>query len=213
MQVSEETQQQFEQEEQAYWQQRDELIQKYAGKWVAIVGRQVVAVGEQMSKVAAEAWKKTGSGLMYVNLVGEENVVLRVRQITSGAYDRSYTPPMPMITASVSNLRLNESTEVTFVIDTGADLTVLRNDVADKTGLWHDLAGRLSVGGIGGAPKMRQLYNALVHVGEHPVFVTVDCRDDVDEDILGRDVINEFSMTVCAKREQVDFEWVDVDEV
>ena len=79
MQVSEETQQQFEQEEQAYWQQRDELIKQYAGKWVAIVGRQVVAVGEQMSKVAAEAWKKTGSGLMYVNLVGEENVVLRVR--------------------------------------------------------------------------------------------------------------------------------------
>jgi hypothetical protein len=41
----------------------------------------VVAVGDQMNKVAAEALRKTGSGLMYVNLVGGEETVLRVRQI------------------------------------------------------------------------------------------------------------------------------------
>jgi hypothetical protein len=48
-----ETQQRFEQEEQSYWRQRDELMKQYAGKWVAIVGGQVAAVGEQMNKVAA----------------------------------------------------------------------------------------------------------------------------------------------------------------
>jgi hypothetical protein len=47
------------------------------------VGGQVAAVGEQMNKVAAEALRKTGSGLMYVNLVGGEDVVFRIRAVTS----------------------------------------------------------------------------------------------------------------------------------
>jgi predicted aspartyl protease len=204
-----ETQQRFEQEEQSYWRQRDELLRQYAGKWVAIVGGQVAAVGEQMNKVAAEAWRKTGSGLMYVNLVGGEDVALRVRQVVSGHYDRTYAPPMPMVTAAVGDLHMSASAEVTFVVDTGADLTVLRSEVADQVELWGDIAGRHPVGGVGGAPEMRQLYNALVQVGGQSFLVTVDCRDDIGEDILGRDVINEFALTVCAKRDQVEFEWVE----
>ncbi|MDZ7289484.1 MAG: hypothetical protein ONB44_19160 [candidate division KSB1 bacterium] len=39
-----------------------------------------------------------------------------------------------------------------------------------------------------------------------------DCRDDFDENLLGRDVINEFEMTVWAKRDVVRFEWVS-DEI
>jgi hypothetical protein len=39
--------------------------------------------------------------------------------------------------------------------------------------------------------------------------VTTDCRDDIDEDILGRDAINEFALSVCAKRDQVLFETVE----
>jgi hypothetical protein len=35
-----ETRQRFEQEEQAYWQQREELLKQYEGKWVAIIGGQ-----------------------------------------------------------------------------------------------------------------------------------------------------------------------------
>ena len=68
----------------------------------------------------------------------------------------------------------------------------------------------IQVGGIDGAPEMRQLYNALVHVGEQVVLVTADCRDDIGEDVLGRDVINEFKLMVCAKRGQVEFEWIDL---
>ena len=97
MPTSAEAQERFEQEQQAYWQQRDELLQKYAGKWVALVGGQVVASGEQMNKVAAEAWRKTGSGLMYVNLVGGEDVVLRVRRAAQGRYDFAYAPPIPTL--------------------------------------------------------------------------------------------------------------------
>jgi hypothetical protein len=114
-----------------------------------------------------------------------------------------------MLSAPVSDARLSASVDVTFVVDTGADLTLLRNDVADQVDLWKDAAGRIRVAGIGGAPVMRQLYNAFVSVASQTVLVTADCRDDIDEDILGRDVINEFELTVCAKRDQVEFAWVD----
>jgi hypothetical protein len=84
-----ETQKRFEEEEAAYWRQRDELLKLYPGKWVTIVGGQVVAVGEQMNKVAAEASRKTGSGLMYVELVGLEELVLRVRRVEQGLSEKA----------------------------------------------------------------------------------------------------------------------------
>lgn len=212
MPTTEDAQRKFEQEEQAYWRQREELLQRYTGRWVAIVGGLVVAVGKQMNKVAAEAWRKTGSGLMYVNLVGEEDLVLRVRPITVGHYDRRYTPPAPIVTGSVNDLQMGLSAETDFVVDTGADLTLLRSELANQVDLWGNLAGRISVSGVGGLPETRQLYNALVQIGERVVFVTIDCREDINEDVLGRDVINEFALKVCAKREQVQFEWVEETE-
>jgi hypothetical protein len=207
--MSVEAKQRFEQEQEAYWQQREALLAQYAGKWVAVVGGQVVAVGEQMNKVAAEAWRKTGSGTMYINLVGGEDIVLRVRHTSSGHYDPSYAPPMPVVLGTVSDVRATVSTDAIFVVDTGADLTLLQADVADDVDLWNDIAGQLLVGGIGSTPEKRQLYNAVVQLAGQPVLVTADCRDDIGENILGRDGINEFSLTVCAKRDQVDFKWVD----
>jgi hypothetical protein len=65
------------------------------------------------------------------------------------------------------------------------------------------------VAGIGGTPQQRLLYNAYVEVASQFVLATVDCRDDMSEDILGRDVINEFALTVCARRDEVLFESVD----
>lgn len=203
--TSAETQERFEQEERAYWQQRDELLQQYAGKWVALVGGQVVASGNQMNKVAAEAWRRTGSGLMYVNLVGGEDIVLRVRRGAQGRYNSAYTPPMPTVTASISDVRGSERTEVTFIVDTGADLTLLQSGTADQAGLWNDLAGHIRVAGIGSQPERRRVYNALVRIAGQSVLTTADCREDIGEDILGRDVINEFSVTLCEKRDQVEF--------
>jgi hypothetical protein len=204
--TSAETEERFEREERAYWRQRDELLRQYAGKWVALVGGQVVASGNQMNRVAAEAWRRTGSGLMYVNLVGGEDVVLRVRRGAQGRYDSAYTPPMPTITASISDVRGSEPTEVTFIVDTGADLTLLQSGTADQAGLWNDLAGHVRVAGIGTPPERRRVYNALVRIAGQVVLTTADCREDIGEDILGRDVINEFSMTLCEKRGQVEFE-------
>ena len=115
--MTEEARNQFEAEQQAYWAQRDELKERYSGRWVAIVGGHVVAVGDDSGAVIREAFQKTGSRIGYVGRVGHEEIVYRIRR--------------------------------------------------------------------------------------------VDCRDDVDENILGRDVLNEFRLTLCAKQDQVEFEWAD----
>lgn len=209
MPMSVETKQQFEQEAQAYWQRRDELLQQYADKWVAIVGGQVVAVGNHSGEVIRQAYQKTGSKVGYVAHVGHEDVVYRIRRVTVGQYDHRYNPPMPKVVASAHHLTGTASLEVEFVVDTGADLTVLRDDIADAIGLWDCAWRTAKIAGIGAMPETRQLYAATIHLAEHDVAVEVDCRADIDEDILGRDVINEFALTVCAKRDQVEFEWVE----
>jgi hypothetical protein len=141
-------------------------------------------------------------------LVGGENFVLRVRRAAQGRYDFAYAPPMPTITASVGNVGGSEETEVTFIVDTGADLTLLQNRTADQAGVWNDLAGLVRVAGIGAQPERHGVYNASVSIVGQSVLATADCREDIGEDILGRDVINEFSMTLCRKRDQVEFEKV-----
>jgi predicted aspartyl protease len=207
--MSAETKRRFEQEEQAYWQQRDELLKQYRGQWVAIVGGQVVAVGNQSGEVIRQAYQKTGSKVGYVAHVGYEDVVYRIRQVTVGHYDHSYAPPMPRVVASAHHLIDVASADVEFVVDTGADLTILRDAIADAVGLWDSAWRTAKIAGMGAAPESRQLYAVTIRLADHDVAVEVDCRDDLDEDILGRDVINEFALMVCAKRDQVEFTWVE----
>src|SRR5438874_11453060 len=102
--MSAETKERFELEERSYWQQRDELLKQYEGQWVAIVGGQVVAVGDSSGAVIREAYKKTGSTAGYVARVGNEQASYRIRRVEAGHFDRQYDPPMPKIIATVSHL-------------------------------------------------------------------------------------------------------------
>ncbi len=87
MPMSPETAERFANEQRAYWQQREQMVSLYDGMWVAMVGGQVVAVGDRMNRVAAEAFRRTRSRVMFVTLVGEEDVEFRVRQVTTGYHD------------------------------------------------------------------------------------------------------------------------------
>src|SRR5437879_4146595 len=92
------TQRQFEEEEQAYWRLRETLRRTHPGKWVAVVNASVVAVGEQMGEVISEALGQTGSSVMYVTQVGDENPEYRIRQTSTGRFSTAHRRPMPMIT-------------------------------------------------------------------------------------------------------------------
>lgn len=198
----------FEKEKQAYWAMRDKLLEQYKGRWVAVVNEQVVAIGDKMSKVMEEAFQKTNSKVMFVSEVGYEDRVARIRQVSSGRYNHNYSPAVPVINLPLSDLVEAVSINVDLIIDTGADLTVIREKDAIMLNLFDAPAGFRYIAGIGSKPEERQLYATLVHIADKTITVAIDCRNDFDENLLGRDVINEFELTVCAKRELVNFKWI-----
>jgi len=57
--------------ERAYWQQREQLVQRFANKWVAVHNGQVVTVGEDMATVMDEVGKQ-GLCDAYIEKVGGE---------------------------------------------------------------------------------------------------------------------------------------------
>ncbi len=200
----------FEREKQAYWAIHDELLKQYYGKWVAIVNSKIVASGDKKMAVLKEAFTLTRSEVGYINRVGYEEMTRRktVRQIIAGRYDELYDPPMPMMAANVQTPQGNTAEQVDFIVDTGADLTLLRGEIADALGLWSFEWDEADVSGIGAKPQRRVLYLAVVKLAEQEFPITVDCRRDLTENIMGRDVINEFELTVCAKRASVQLEFV-----
>ena len=209
MPMNAETKEKFEAEERASWAQRDELLTKYPGKWVAIVGGMVVAVGDRLNKVSAEAYRKTGSKVKYVALVGDENVEFVIRKTISGYYSSGPHFEIPKVIAEVQDVEGSEHTTEEFVIDTGADISLFSADTCDKLGLQDHPAATAWIRGITGPAERRLLLDAVTVIGDYPVEVAVDCREDLSDPILGRDAINEFSLTLCFKRDEVSFQWVD----
>jgi hypothetical protein len=71
----------FEQDRLDCWPMRDELLAKYAGKWVAVHKRRVVAVGDEPLAIMDQAL--AGDGYAYTNKVGEEDkIVIRQRRVS-----------------------------------------------------------------------------------------------------------------------------------
>ncbi len=202
-------QEQFEREKQAYWAMRDELLKTYYGKWVAIVEGKVAAVGDSAFDVLQKVLTQKGATVMYVKRVGFEERVLKVRQVSVGWYDADYDPPIPKVTAEVASpLQLTQSILTEFIVDTGADLTLVKRNVVLQTRLYLLPAGEERVAGIGSTPEFRQLYLALISVSGRQVPVRADIRDDIDENILGRDVLNWFRLTLSAQENLVRVEAV-----
>ena len=94
-------------------------------------------------------------------------------------------------------------------MDTGADVSLLTEEICTALSLHDSPAGTALVRGLGVPAEHRVLCDAIISIGDHAIAVSVDCREDLNENILGRDVINEFDLTLCAKRGEVNFKWID----
>ncbi len=191
----------FDAEKKAYWNQRETLLEKYEGRWVAIVNDEVAAVGEKNTEVMLEAFRKTGCKVMYVNKVGHEKTALRkrIRQYTTGNYDEEFDPPMPMLSAIVMDMIGLLQKPVHFIIDTGADITVLEEHTCTQLGIRDFPVAEAEIAGIGEQWERRRLYGAFVELISEQIAVMLDCRGDIRESILGRDVINEFEFVLNGK--------------
>jgi len=204
-----EAQEQFEREKQAYFAMRDQLLQTHFGKWVAIVDSKIAAVGNSAVEVIQQVLAQKGVTVMYVKRVGFEDRVLKVRSVSVGWYDPDYDPPIPKITAEVQSPAMPMSqVQAEFVIDTGSDLTLLQRDIADQTDLWRIPVSEERIAGVGSTPQLRQLFLSLIRTGNRQVPTRVDIHDDIDENILGRDVLNWFRLTLSAQENLVRVEEV-----
>lgn len=186
----------FEEQKKAYWQMRDELLTRYANQWVAIANGALVANGDSASKVMLEAYRKTGSKVLYVNKVGDEKRAMRkrIRRYTFGRYDLAYDPPAPIAEAGLQSLDGEHTAKDDFFLDTGADITVLQELIGKALSVHEFPVAEAEVGGIGNGWEVKTLYGLLIELADHVVAVMIDCRDDVPENILGRDVLNEFKV-------------------
>ena len=191
----------FDVEKKAYWNQRETLLKKYEGKWVAIVNGEVAAVGDKNTEVMLEAFRKTSCKAMYVNKVGYEKTALRkqIRQYATGSYDEEFDPPMPILSAIVMDMIGLLQKQVHFIIDTGADITVLEEHICTQLGLRDFPVSEAEIAGIGEQWERRRLYGAFVELISEQIAVMLDCRSDIKENILGRDVINEFEFVLNGK--------------
>jgi len=195
MGLCEEVKRKFDLEKEAYWAMRNELLKKYEGKWIAIVDGEVAAVGETSSEVVEKASKVRMSGPIYINKVGEEkNVVRRYRKYgKSWPYDMDYDPPAPVVKGSL--LKFDESLMVKedkLLLDTGSDGSAFSETICESLNAYEDPIGIFMVSGLGARAEERVIYRARVDINGFKAIAHVDCRDDIAEVILGREVLNRF---------------------
>jgi len=198
----------FEEEEHNYWRSlRAGLLDTHSGVWVAVVGGKVVSEGDRMSTVAAKAFEATGRSVMYVAQVGREDspyrllsgVSSQMPQEHKGAYETKETnrPKYPMMKLPIRSVGLPLSSNGSFLVDTGADISAVTPAAAAILKLRMSPVGRMRITGWSGASSVRQLFLMIIRVASKDVFTTVDAEAELC--VLGRDVLNDFRLTASAK--------------
>lgn len=194
MQTRKVVEQGFEQDRQAYWAMRKELITKYAGQWVAVHKGRVVVVGNDPLSIMEQALAE--DGYAYMNKVGEEDqIVVRQRRV-SFPYDETYSPtPIPRITVTLHNFARTKSKTVTDAIpDTGADVTCLPVDDCQELELFLFPYYAGISHPFGGASRPVTFYAARVEVNVKVYNAIVEPVSE-RERLIGREVLNQTRVT------------------
>ena len=196
--------------EKVYWQQRDQLVQKLANKWVAVHNGQVVSVGEDMVAVMDEVGKQ-GLCDAYIEKVGGESdtvSIIRHRQEVGFAYDSSYSPPIPRVEVKFLNFQQSHHAIYADVIpDTGADNTVLPFGDCAAASIFSSPFYSSFSRGIDSVPTPTLLYRCFAEIGGHLSTALIEPHPTFDGRLLGRDVLNTFVTTFDGPRRTTIFQF------
>jgi hypothetical protein len=194
--------------ERAYWQQREQLVQRLANKWVAVHNGQVVTVGEDMATVMDEVGKQGLSDAYIEKVGGESDTVFTIRQRREigFAYESSYIPPIPRIEVKFLNFQQSHHATYADVIpDTGADNTVLPFQDCAAASIFSSPFYSSFSRGIDSAPTPTLLYRCFAEIGGHLFPALIEPHLTFDGRLLGRDVLNTFVTIFDGPRRMTTF--------
>jgi len=192
--ASESIEQGFAQDKKDYWAMREELLAKYAGKWVAVHRGQVVAVGDDPVSIMERAL--AGDGYAYTNKVGEEDRIIIRQRRCSFRYDESYAPiALPRITATFHNFaRTKNKTVMDAIPDTGADVSCLPVDECQEIDLLLFPYYSGVSHAFGGGDQHVTFYAARVEIDGNMYNAIVEPVAE-RERLVGRDILNQTKVT------------------
>ena len=116
-----------------------------------------------------------------------------------------YGPPLPVITLNIVNPRTHFAISDMFIIDSGADISSIKQELFDLLDL--ERIGPLEV--ISATGQHDQRFTSAVRIetplgNYEPVKVVVE--PDTDENLLGRDLINQWKVILDGPNQQMTIE-------
>jgi predicted aspartyl protease len=183
-------------EEKAYQAMREKLLKTHYGKWVVIAGGEVVASGDDFLVVMHSPAKQERKYAYFTRVGYEDKVEFKIRK-TTFQYDAAYAPfPIPKANARFHNATGTASKEISdLVLDTGADVTCLREKDCGELRLDESRVTAYNVRTYGGTSKPAIFYEGLVEIDNHKIPAFIQMVDETEERILGRDVLNQLRVT------------------
>ncbi|MEM9774399.1 MAG: hypothetical protein AAF902_07450 [Chloroflexota bacterium] len=106
-----------------------------------------------------------------------------------------YSPPAPVISVDIWHIEQTESLSVRTLVDSGSDITSVPQRYLDHLNV--RAVEEVSLTGIHGVKRNVKIYDVWLKLASHPpVFIEV-IGDQVNTDvILGRDVLNDYEVTL-----------------
>ncbi len=109
------------------------------------------------------------------------------------AYDATYVPPAPVVRVLLVNpFNPSLQTQLVGLIDTGADITVVPEEVVARLGLIHQ--GDILVRDFSRVPSFRPTYLVDVQIGQHWFDLVEVISAPTNELLLGRNIINSLDL-------------------
>ncbi|MFN8490646.1 MAG: hypothetical protein U0350_23855 [Caldilineaceae bacterium] len=109
-------------------------------------------------------------------------------------YSFIYNPAMPTVELEIGLARGRVRVTLPAIIDSGADATMVPLRYLRQIRALP--IERKQLRGILGATRPVQMYNIFVQLGEYGLFTRVAGSESNDEPIVGRDVLNQFIVTL-----------------
>jgi len=119
-------------------------------------------------------------------------------------YSSAYDPPAPIIKLKVANPNTEATTDDDFLVDSGADITLLKKEIFEILDLHY--SGSMHISGVLGVPEELPVswIQVATPLGTNE-FIKVAITPVNDENILGRDVINRWRLLLDGPQEQLSF--------